>query len=152
MRFMLDTNVFDLIVADAPLAEAVRDAAVAGRITLVTTHIQEDQIAAIRDDEKREAILRIPRSVEPTTGFALDVSRLGMAGLADEETSATIERIGQRHLTNVPDWCVSAGRWAIPALLCKQGVGGSSPLVSTDETQPGLVHRDDVVEVRFPPA
>jgi hypothetical protein len=35
-------------------------------------------------------------------------------------------------------------------LLCKQGVGGSSPLVSTDETTGRcVVLRDDVIEVRF---
>jgi len=108
MRFMLDTMIFDHVVADAPFAEALRVAAEAGQITIVTTHVQEDQIAAIPDADKREAVLRIPRSVVPTTGFALDVSRLGMARFADEQTSATIERIGQRHPKNVKDALIAA--------------------------------------------
>jgi predicted nucleic acid-binding protein len=108
MRFMLDTMIFTHIVGDAAFAKVVRDAARSGSITIVTTHIQEDQIADMRDGEKREAISRIPRTVVPTTGFALDVSRLGMAGLADEETSATIERIGQRHLKNTKDALIAA--------------------------------------------
>jgi predicted nucleic acid-binding protein len=105
---MLDTMIFDHIVADDAFTEAVREAASDGSITIVTTHIQEDQIVAIPDDEKRKAILRIVRRVVPTTGFALDVSRLGMARLADEETSATIERIGRRHLRTVRDALIAA--------------------------------------------
>ncbi len=108
MRFMLDTMVFDRIVADAAFGEAVRAAVRSGSITIVTTHIQEDQIAAIPADEKRNAIMRIPRRVVPTTGFVLDVSRLGMARFADEETSATIERIGRRHLRTVKDALIAA--------------------------------------------
>ena len=108
MRFMLDTMIFDLIVADASFADAVRDAARSGAITIVTTHIQEDQIAEIPDDEKREAILHIPRSVVPTTGFVLDVSRLGMARFADEETTATIERIGRRRLRQAKGALIAA--------------------------------------------
>lgn len=108
MRLMLDTMIFTYIVDDAPLAEVVLDAARSGSITIVTTHVQEDQIAANPDREKREAISRIPRTVVPSTGFALDVSRLGMARLADEETSATIERIGQRHLKTVKDALIAA--------------------------------------------
>jgi hypothetical protein len=108
MRFMLDTMVFDHIVADAAFAEVVRDAVRSGSITIVTTHIQEDQIAAIPDEEKRTAISRIPRRVVPTTGFVLDVSRLGMARLADEEPSETIERIGRREMRNVKDALIAA--------------------------------------------
>ncbi len=108
MRFMLDTMIFTHIVGDAAFAKVVRDAASSGSITIVTTHVQEDQIADNPDAEKREAISRIPRAVVPTTGFALGVSKLGMAGLADEETSATIERIGQRHLKNTKDALIAA--------------------------------------------
>jgi hypothetical protein len=108
MRFMLDTMVFDLIVADAAFAEAVRGAVHNASITIVTTHIQEDQIAAMPAGEKRDAVERIPRRVVPTTGFALDVSRLDMARLADDETSAAIERIGRRKLRDVQDALIAA--------------------------------------------
>jgi len=56
MRFMLDTMIFTHIVGDAAFATVVRDGARSGSVTIVTTHIQEDQIADIRDGEKREAI------------------------------------------------------------------------------------------------
>ena len=108
MRFMFDTMIFAHIVADPSFADAVRDATSSGSITILTTHIQEDQIAAIGDDEKREAIMRIPRTVVPTTGIAIGVSKLGIARTADEDTSATIERIGQRHLKNTMDALIAA--------------------------------------------
>lgn len=108
MRFMLDTMIFNHIVDDPRFAKVVRDAAHGGAITIVSTHIQEDQIADNPDGEKREAISRIPRTVVPTTGFALDVSRLGMAKFADDDTSATIERMGQLHLKNTKDALIAA--------------------------------------------
>lgn len=69
---MLDTMIFDYIVADDAFAKAVIEAVDAGRITIVTTHIQEE-IAAIINDAKRTAISRIPRVTVATTGFAWDV-------------------------------------------------------------------------------
>jgi len=108
MRFMLDTMIFDHIIADVPLAKAIGQAVEAGRITLVTTHIQEDQIAKISDEGKRDAISRIPRRVVSTTGLALGVSRLGMVEPADNATSAMMERIGRRHLRTVKDAPIAA--------------------------------------------
>jgi hypothetical protein len=46
--------------------------------------------------------------VVPTTGFAWDGSRLGMTRFADEETSATIERIGRRHQGTVKDALIAS--------------------------------------------
>lgn len=68
MRFMLDTMIFTYVVDDAAFAKVVRDAADCGSITIITTHVQEDQIAEIPDEEKREAISLIARTVVPTTG------------------------------------------------------------------------------------
>jgi predicted nucleic acid-binding protein len=131
MRFMLDTMIFTHIVSDAAFAKVVRDAARTGSITLVTTHIQEDQIADMRDDEKREAISHIPRTVVPTTGLAWDVSRLGMARFADEETSATIERIGRRHKGTVKD-----------ALIASSARDEADAIVTDDKTLRKRIQRE----------
>ena len=74
--------------------------------------------------------MRIPRIVFPTTGFAWDVSRLGMAELADEETSATVERIG-RHLRNTKD-----------ALIAASARDKADALVTDDETLRKRVQRE----------
>jgi hypothetical protein len=128
---MLDTMIFDHIVADDALANSVVAAVRNGSIMIVTTHIQEDQIAVISDDKKREAILHIPRAVVPTTGFAWDISRLGMAELADDETSATIERIGQRHLPTVKD-----------ALIASSARDRADAIVTDDKTLQRRIRRE----------
>ncbi|CAA9491118.1 MAG: hypothetical protein AVDCRST_MAG69-1353, partial [uncultured Solirubrobacteraceae bacterium] len=46
---MIDTMVFDALQADPPGREAVLSAIRAGRLRLVTTHVQERQLADIRD-------------------------------------------------------------------------------------------------------
>lgn len=120
---MLDTMIFDHIVADPVLAEMVREAVRSGRITIVTTHVQEDQIAAIPDESKRRAISRIPRRTVPTIGFALDVSRLGMARLANDETNAAIDSLGRQHLPMVKD-----------ALIAASVRGEADALVTEDKT------------------
>ena len=87
-RFALDTNVFDRIVeTDASLARVQRLVA-AGLIEIVVTHIQEDELAEITDEVKRERIARVPRVQEPTSDFIIGVSRLGMARLG---TGANLE-------------------------------------------------------------
>lgn len=131
MRFMLDTMIFDHIVDDPAFANVVRDAAHKGSITIVSTHIQEDQIAAIPDDEKRKAISRIPRTVVATTGLAWGVSRLGMAAFADDDTSATIERMGQRHLKNTMD-----------ALMAASARDEADVFVTEDKTLRHRIRRD----------
>jgi predicted nucleic acid-binding protein len=131
MRFMFDTMIFTHIVSDAAFAKVVRDAARSASITVVTTHIQEDQIADMRDGEKREAISHIPRTVVPTTGFALDVSRLGMARFADEETSATVERIGRRHQGTVKD-----------ALIASSARDEADAIVTDDKTLRKRIQRE----------
>ena len=131
MRFMLDTMIFDHIVADPVLAEMVRETVGSGRITIVTTHVQEDQIAAIPDERKRRAISCLPRRTVPTMGFVLDVSRLGMARLADDDTNTAIESIGRQHLLTVKD-----------ALIAASVRGEADALVTEDKTLRKRIRRD----------
>jgi predicted nucleic acid-binding protein len=92
MRFMLDTDIFDHIVADEIFLKKVRQAAQARLITLLVTHIQEDQLA---EAPPEKGLSRVPREVVPfTQGMVLGASRLGMAQLGDDETNQAIERIG----------------------------------------------------------
>lgn len=133
MRYMLDTMIFNHIIDDPAFANVVRDAARSGSITIVTTHIQEDQIADNPDAEKREAISRIPRTVVPTTGVAVGVSRLGMARFADDDTSATIERIGQRHVKNTRD-----------ALIAASARDEADMIVTDDKTLRKRILREDL--------
>src|SRR6266540_5314667 len=89
-QFAPDTNIFDKIIADDVCLELVRRLTAAGKIELVVTHIQEDELAAIQDDAKRQRMADVPRSFAPTSDFVLGVSRLGMARLG---TGALLEPI-----------------------------------------------------------
>lgn len=76
---MLDTMVFDLLVADDEGRRAVLDAIGADRLRLRTTHVQEDQLAAIPDESKRAHVAEIPREIVPTSVMVWGTSKWGMA-------------------------------------------------------------------------
>lgn len=83
LRVMLDTNIFDRIIETPGLVGQLRSLTASGRLDIVVTHVQEDELARIRDTEKRRAIQRVPRRSVPTAVFVLDVSRLGQARLGE---------------------------------------------------------------------
>jgi predicted nucleic acid-binding protein len=78
---MLDTNIFDRIIAISGFAGHLRSLTAGGGIDIVVTHVQEDELAGIQDAEKRRAIQQVPRRLVPTVVFVLDISRLGDARL-----------------------------------------------------------------------
>jgi hypothetical protein len=88
MIAMVDTMIFDALVADAAGRASVLAAITEGRLLLRTTHIQEDQLADIPDAVKVAEVNEIPREVVPTSVMVWGVSRWGMAdwgGSADYE-------------------------------------------------------------------
>src|SRR5688500_8801051 len=84
--FSLDTNVFDLLAADDETLEVVAGLLQEGKIELVTTHVQRDELAEIPDAEKRERVGRIPARLVATHGFVIGVSRLDMGRLSETGT------------------------------------------------------------------
>jgi predicted nucleic acid-binding protein len=87
-RFALDTNVFDRIVEADESLERVQRLVAAGLIEIVVTHVQDDELAEIPDEGKRERIARVPRVQEPTSEFIVGYSRIGMARIG---TGASLE-------------------------------------------------------------
>lgn len=92
-------------VADEPGAAAlissrrlIRSLVERGVIELLVTHVQEDQIAAIRDEARREQLQRaVPRRVVPTHGAVWDVSKWDMARWTSEPVAHDIARIQGRN-------------------------------------------------------
>lgn len=62
---MLDTNAFDAIADDEALGALVLQAIADKRLRLVTTPVQEEQLAAVPDPSRRKALRRLPREVVP---------------------------------------------------------------------------------------
>jgi hypothetical protein len=83
LRVMLDSNIFDEIIKTPGLAGQMRSLTASGRLDIVVTHVQEDELARIPDTEKRRAIQQVPRRSVPTAVLVLDVSRLGQARLGE---------------------------------------------------------------------
>ena len=76
---MIDTMVFDALYDDQDGREAVLDAIRHGALRLLTTHVQEDQIAAIPDHARRKALQQLPRTVVPSAVMVDGVTRTGRA-------------------------------------------------------------------------
>ncbi|MCW2997596.1 MAG: hypothetical protein JWN65_1145 [Solirubrobacterales bacterium] len=93
---MVDTMVFDALDADPSGWQAVLDAVRDGELLLCTTHIQEDQLAAIRDPVRRKALQRLPRQVVPAAGGVAGVFRTGRVRYTDDADGDAL-RFGSRH-------------------------------------------------------
>lgn len=96
---MLDTMIFDALHADPPAGDAVLAAIATGRLRLVTTHVQEAQLAAIADPVRRRALQRIPREVVPSSAPVLAVTRSGRPLLGPSPETRAIRR-GVRHVAD----------------------------------------------------
>ena len=74
IRLMLDSNVHDEVIAVPGFADRLRVAIATGHIQIVTTHIQQDELARIPVPAKRAAALDVPGTVTATAGAVWDVS------------------------------------------------------------------------------
>src|SRR5687767_8264216 len=95
-RLMVDSNVFDLLVVDRDLLAACLRAIVGESLTLVVTHVQADELAAIPDvhSEYRalliEALEHLAETVV-TAGAVVSISRLDLSSFFSEEAAARHE-------------------------------------------------------------
>jgi predicted nucleic acid-binding protein len=92
---MLDSNAFDHVIADRARILALRSAADAGRVEVVVTHIQEDELADAPLD-KRDLYAQVPRRQVNTSAFIVGLSRLGMAELGSRQIYDAV-RTPQKH-------------------------------------------------------
>ncbi|MBM3547753.1 MAG: hypothetical protein FJX54_12440 [Alphaproteobacteria bacterium] len=86
-RLMLDTNVYDLIVAKHGFAERVNRAVVAGEIEILRTRIHDEEMARIPNAAKRAAMRAIRSRLVPVSEAAW--SKDGPPPSADAQIAAT---------------------------------------------------------------
>jgi len=130
MRAMLDTMIFDELVADPPTLDRVRSLVEDGRLTILLTHIQRDQLARISDDDKRAKVLAIPAIQVNTRGLVFDTSRWDQADFGDDATNTAIDEIkngGPQH--------------AADALIAATADGHADMLVTNDRRLANRVRR-----------
>jgi len=80
---MFDTNIFDRVAELDGLIERLRSLGETEAIEILTTHIQRDELAAIPDAKKREAVAGIPTTMIPTSGAVWGASRWDEATWGD---------------------------------------------------------------------
>jgi len=100
-RYVIDSNIFDKIVDDG-LTEAVTRLARAGRLVLISTHVQRDEIERVQDRKRLARLLEVPVEQVPTFGFVIGESRIGMARLGPTEPFETL-RSGADRMTRTRD-------------------------------------------------
>jgi len=108
-RAVLDSNAVDPLIDRPGAYEAVRAALDAGRVELLFTHVNIDELAAVPELDRRSRLLLtlidIGRLV-PTGAFALDVSRLNFARL-DEDVDV-IEALRSGNVDHTRDALIAA--------------------------------------------
>ncbi|MBE2317240.1 hypothetical protein DVA67_014760 [Solirubrobacter sp. CPCC 204708] len=92
-RVMIDTMVFDALHDDPDGRDAVLTAIREGALELLTTHVQEDQVAAIRDAVRRKALQRLPRTVVPSSVVVEGVTRTGRARVKPDSQYARMRDV-----------------------------------------------------------
>ncbi len=91
MRIMLDSNIHDLIVANPAACDAVKRSIEDGRLKLVSTHVQHDELKRA-PEPKRTTLLEIYDLAElrPTNGAVFDVSRWDQCQFGTDEENGSI--------------------------------------------------------------
>ena len=86
-KLMLDTQIYDLIVTIHGLVERINCLTAEGKITLLCTHIQNDELTNIPDQRKRAEVSRIKRQQVTTAGAVYGTSKYGAATYGDGSLS-----------------------------------------------------------------
>jgi hypothetical protein len=108
-RIMLDSNVHDLIVADQAAKAAILKRIADGRLRLISTHVQRDELS-LAPLPKRDALLAIYElgdSVQ-TTGAVWDVSRWDQSTYGSDEVNASIEALMAGNPSHAEDALIAA--------------------------------------------
>jgi predicted nucleic acid-binding protein len=93
---VLDSNGWDPLLDDPAHLDAVVEAVESGRLRVLVSHVQLDQLAATPGDRGHQLLL-VVELVDPawvaTSVFVLDFSPLDEAALADDDTAAFADRL-----------------------------------------------------------
>lgn len=79
MKMMFDTNIYDKIIDIPGMVDRLNQLTKEGKLIVLCTHIQEDELARIPDEKKRHAIAEISRKMVTTSGAVWGISKWGQA-------------------------------------------------------------------------
>lgn len=108
MKFVLDSNIYDKIIATPGMVEVLTNLHESGKIEIIKTHVQEDELSRISDKIKQDLVLQVPGKKVPTEGAILGVSELGGANLGSGSGDIKLEDIRKGSLRHSRDALISA--------------------------------------------
>ena len=132
-RVMLDSNVYDLVVANPATRDAINRCANDGRLKLITTHVQRDELSKA-PVQKREALLCIygqAMSVH-TKGAVWGVSRWDEAKYGSDDQNASMNTVMSGNPKHAED-----------ALIASTAAGEADVLVTNDTQLASKIQRAD---------
>jgi hypothetical protein len=91
-RYVIDSNIFDRFEADSTALALAEQLVAEGKLELLTTHAQIDELSRIGDADRLGRLLSVPARRVPTSGLILGVSRLDEARLSEPEPIESIRR------------------------------------------------------------
>jgi predicted nucleic acid-binding protein len=101
LRAVIDSNAIDSFIDPSTRYEALDAASADGRLVLMWTHINVDELSAIPDDERRAKLLNVAASLcqfVPTGAAVWDYSRWNFARWTDDSEALDAFRRGNlRH-------------------------------------------------------
>lgn len=93
MKVMLDSMIYDEIVAKEGFSRLLEDAVKCGHVVILKTHIQDDQLADIPNECRREAVAKVPGHKIPTSAAIWGVSKWNEACWGDSAGDIKISHI-----------------------------------------------------------
>lgn len=122
-RVMIDSNVYDEIVAVPGLTSTLGRLIDEGDLELVVCHVQEDEIHATSDSVKRETLATTPVSrIVHSSVFVLGVSRLDKARLGEErQGDLSYEKLAGPNRRHARDAAIAlAAAYEVDALVTQE--------------------------------
>ena len=95
--FLLDSNAYDPLVDDPKAWRLAVEACRAGRIELLMTHVQWDELCEIGDAERRAMAASIPFVIVATYGMILGPSKVGLARIGEPEKVEAVRNYSDNH-------------------------------------------------------
>jgi len=126
---MLDSMIYDKLIAEPGMVERLNALSKMGLIILLSTHIQEDQLADIPDPAKKSEVSRIVRRCVPTSGALVGISKVGMCTVGN----------GGRGGVTVADVLTKGGGHAHDALIATTAAKEADVLVTDEKRLPKRV-------------
>jgi predicted nucleic acid-binding protein len=111
MRVMFDTMGYDRLSQDEATRRKLMEMIEEGKVVLLTTHIQRDEIMAMNDEAKKSKLLQLLKHAQfiATRGAVYGLSRYGQSRYGSDEDHTIIERIrGKRRDRDTEDSLIAA--------------------------------------------